>query len=246
MVEKKCINFDKAAQLCEPKKPKIPDDHWQALIALHRTLLHEHHDFFLASQHPSASPALKRLAQKYSMPARMWDHAISSFLRLLGHRSSDDETSRLESMAAFLQYALSMMRCLQDTLPSMADDWAMIIDALQEYEDLLQQLYAKQADDWKHDAYATGPFGQCDSAPENTLSDWLSPQYGHDNDYDRSIPLDEGSEATPWLPQHIIDTLSGWLYYGQAITPSFNIFTKVFAALSLATHQCRYSYWKLW
>lgn len=29
----------------------------QVLIALHRTLLHEHHDFFLASQHPSSSSA---------------------------------------------------------------------------------------------------------------------------------------------------------------------------------------------
>ena len=42
-----------------------------ALIALHRTLLYEHHDFFLASQHPSASAALRRLATKYDMPARM-------------------------------------------------------------------------------------------------------------------------------------------------------------------------------
>ena len=25
---------------------------WQAFIALHRTLFHEHHDFFSASQHP--------------------------------------------------------------------------------------------------------------------------------------------------------------------------------------------------
>ncbi|KAK4170762.1 hypothetical protein QBC36DRAFT_200754, partial [Triangularia setosa] len=35
------------------------NDQWQALVALYRTLLHKHHDFFLASQQPSASPALK-------------------------------------------------------------------------------------------------------------------------------------------------------------------------------------------
>ncbi|KAK0714488.1 hypothetical protein B0H67DRAFT_489629, partial [Lasiosphaeris hirsuta] len=52
---------------------------WSAcLIALHRTLLHEHHDFFLASQYPSASPALRRLASKYAKPARMWRLAIVS------------------------------------------------------------------------------------------------------------------------------------------------------------------------
>lgn len=67
MVETKCIHVDRAqASLPDPDgDSKLANDHWQALIALHRTLLHEHHDFFLASQHPSASPALRRLASKY-------------------------------------------------------------------------------------------------------------------------------------------------------------------------------------
>jgi hypothetical protein len=59
-------------------QPKLNNKQWQALIALHRTLLHEHHDFFLASQHPSASPTLRRLASKYKIPARMWQHGIHS------------------------------------------------------------------------------------------------------------------------------------------------------------------------
>ncbi|KAK0739467.1 hypothetical protein B0T21DRAFT_269346, partial [Apiosordaria backusii] len=45
---------------------KLNDEQWQALIALHRVLLHEHHNFFLASQHPSASPALRKLVLKYA------------------------------------------------------------------------------------------------------------------------------------------------------------------------------------
>ncbi|KAF2007844.1 hypothetical protein P154DRAFT_614286 [Amniculicola lignicola CBS 123094] len=71
-VETKCIHvgWAEAAQMQDPNAtPKLGSEYWQALIALHRTLLHEHHDFFLASQHPSASPALRRLAAKYSMPA---------------------------------------------------------------------------------------------------------------------------------------------------------------------------------
>jgi hypothetical protein len=76
MVEAKCIEVDnKQATLAQADpsgQPKLNNEQWQALIALHRTLLHEHHDFFLASQHPSASPALRRLASKYAMPARMW------------------------------------------------------------------------------------------------------------------------------------------------------------------------------
>ena len=45
----------------------------QALRRLKHLLafIHEHHDFFLASQPPSASLALGRLAVQYLMPARM-------------------------------------------------------------------------------------------------------------------------------------------------------------------------------
>ncbi|KPM43187.1 hypothetical protein AK830_g3366 [Neonectria ditissima] len=75
MVETKCIEVDNTQS-----PNKLNNEQWQALIALHRTLLHEHHDFFLASQHPSASAPPRRLASKYSMPARMWRHGIHSFL----------------------------------------------------------------------------------------------------------------------------------------------------------------------
>src|SRR5450432_4222923 len=84
---------------------KLSNEQWQALIALHRTLLHEHHDFFLASQHPSASAALRKLATKYAMPARMWRHSIHSFLKLLRHRIPDS----LDHMIAFVYLAYSMM-----------------------------------------------------------------------------------------------------------------------------------------
>ncbi|RWA03437.1 hypothetical protein EKO27_g11668 [Xylaria grammica] len=65
MVESKCIEVDNAQS--SQNDTKLNNEQWQALIALHRTLLHEHHDFFLASQHPSASPALKRLASKMAI-----------------------------------------------------------------------------------------------------------------------------------------------------------------------------------
>ena len=64
MVEAKCINID-AAQAADPNSQLGPEQ-WQALIALHRTLLYEHHDFLMATQHPSATPALRGLATKYS------------------------------------------------------------------------------------------------------------------------------------------------------------------------------------
>lgn len=71
MVENKCIEIDNAQNTqSDPNNTKLNNDQWQALIALHRTLLREHHDFFLAANHPSANPALKRLASKYSQPCR--------------------------------------------------------------------------------------------------------------------------------------------------------------------------------
>ena len=82
-------------------------------------LLHEHHDFFLASQHPAASPALSRLAAKYSMPARMWRHGIHAFLEVLRHRLPES----LEHMLAFIYIAYSMMALLYETVPAFEDTW---------------------------------------------------------------------------------------------------------------------------
>ncbi|KAK5425562.1 hypothetical protein LTR34_010986 [Exophiala xenobiotica] len=50
MVKKKCV------EICHQQSQtttKLSNEQWQALIALHRTLLQEHHDFFLASPHPT-------------------------------------------------------------------------------------------------------------------------------------------------------------------------------------------------
>lgn len=124
MVEAKCIDIDErqsaAAQEKDPtKRVNLKNDQWQSLIALHKQLLHEHHDFFLASQHPSASPALSRLAAKYSMPARMWRHGIHAFLEVLRHRLPES----LEHMLAFIYIAYSMMALLYETVSTFEDTW---------------------------------------------------------------------------------------------------------------------------
>jgi hypothetical protein len=121
MVETKCIHVDRAQAAASQNHPgiKLAPDHWQALIALHRTLLHEHHDFFLASQHPSVSPALRRLAAKYSMSARMWKHGIHSFLELLRRRLPET----IDYMLAFIYLAYQMMALLYETVPAFEDTW---------------------------------------------------------------------------------------------------------------------------
>ncbi|PVH84942.1 hypothetical protein DL98DRAFT_484051 [Cadophora sp. DSE1049] len=131
MVEAKCIEVnDKTALSSTSESPeRLSNEQWQALIALHRCLLHEHHDFLLASQHPSASPALRRLASKYAMPARMWRHGIHSFLELLRHRLPDS----YDHMLAFVYLAYSMMALLYETVPAFEDTWIECLGDLARY-----------------------------------------------------------------------------------------------------------------
>ena len=126
MVEKKAVEITQARSKAANK---LSNDQWQALIALHRTLLHEHHDFFLASQHPTASPALRRLANKYAMPARMWRHGIHSFLELLRQQLPDS----LEHMLAFVYIAYSMMALLMESVPSFLETWIECLGDLARY-----------------------------------------------------------------------------------------------------------------
>jgi hypothetical protein len=49
-IEAKCITID-AAQAAEPRAP-LTNEQWQTLIALHRTLLYDHHDFIMVSAMP--------------------------------------------------------------------------------------------------------------------------------------------------------------------------------------------------
>ncbi|KAF2808785.1 uncharacterized protein BDZ99DRAFT_389084 [Mytilinidion resinicola] len=81
MVETKCIQTaDKSTSPpLTPNYATRANISWQPLIALHRTLLHEHHDFFTRLSAPFHYAVL----HKYSVPARMWKHGIHSFLELV-------------------------------------------------------------------------------------------------------------------------------------------------------------------
>ncbi|KAF2114451.1 hypothetical protein BDV96DRAFT_98089 [Lophiotrema nucula] len=148
MVETKCIHVERAHASAVDKEDRdgssLGPDHWQALIALHRTLLHEHHDFFLASQHPSASPALKRLAAKYSMPARMWKHGIHSFLELLRRRLPES----LDHMLAFIYLAYQMMALLYETVPSFEDTWIECLGDLGRYRMAIDDEDLRDRETW--------------------------------------------------------------------------------------------------
>lgn len=149
MVEQKCIEVDEkqfaAALERDPsKRTDLKDEQWQALIALHKTLLHEHHDFFLASQHPSASPPLSKLASKYTMPARMWRHGIHAFLEVLRHRLP----ASIDHMLAFIYIAYSMMALLYETVTTFEDTWIECLGDLSRYRMAIEDSNTGDREVW--------------------------------------------------------------------------------------------------
>ena len=146
MIEQKCINIinHQTAAIRERKGKEQRLDHWQALIALHRSLLHEHHDFFLASQHPTASPPIRDLALRYSMPARMWKHGIHNFLELLRCRLPES----LDYMLAFIYLAYQMMALLYETVPSFQETWIECLGDLARYRMAIEDEDPKDRETW--------------------------------------------------------------------------------------------------
>ncbi|KAI5465159.1 hypothetical protein BGZ63DRAFT_422113 [Mariannaea sp. PMI_226] len=116
-VEEACIHWAKklATSAIDPLDAK----QYATLIALYRTLLHEHIDFLMASQQPIASPELKSLAAKYDMPARMWKHAIHSFLGIMHKRLFECQ----EFMDSFIIQAYLMISLLDETIPGLRSTW---------------------------------------------------------------------------------------------------------------------------
>ncbi|OJJ48290.1 hypothetical protein ASPZODRAFT_150578 [Penicilliopsis zonata CBS 506.65] len=141
MVEKKCIEIDK---LQSDSKHDLSHAQWQTLIALHRTLLHEHHDFFLASQHPFASPGLQKLAEKYSMPARMWRYGIHAFLEVLRSRLPHS----LEYMLTFIYLAYSMMTLLVESVPAFEGTWIECLGDLARYRMAVEEVDMRDREIW--------------------------------------------------------------------------------------------------
>lgn len=144
-VEAKCISLDNAELASDrPIIETHESDKWQALIALHRTLLYEHHDFLAASQHPAANEPLRKLALKYSMPARMWQHAIHSFLEVLRRRLPDS----MDYMLQFLYTAYQMMSLLYETIDSFKPTWIECLGDLARYRMVIEDEVQRDRDTW--------------------------------------------------------------------------------------------------
>ncbi|KAJ9663494.1 hypothetical protein H2198_000760 [Neophaeococcomyces mojaviensis] len=146
MVEKKCIEIV-SQQAQNPTK--LSKEQWQALIALHRTLLNEHHDFFSASHHPvTEGHELRELAAKYAMPARMWRHGIHAFLELLRHRLPES----IEHMLSFVYLAYSMIALLMETVPDFLETWIECLGDLARYRMAIEEADLRDREIWSNTA----------------------------------------------------------------------------------------------
>lgn len=116
MVEKECIEIDN--QQIE-SNAELSGPQLQAMISLHQTLLDEYHDFLQASQHPSASQVLKKLADQYAIPARLWKYGIHPFLELLRQKLPGS----LEYVLNFIYLAFSMMTVLLESVDTFSETW---------------------------------------------------------------------------------------------------------------------------
>ncbi|KAF7866864.1 hypothetical protein EAF04_005705 [Stromatinia cepivora] len=123
-VEAKCIKaVNEITRLTSndlPTQSKLNNEQWQGFIDLHRTLIQQHYRFFLASQHPSASPDIRHLALEYAMPGRLWVHGAYSYLIFLSLRLPDllDHTNK------FTYMVYSALDFLYEAIPSFRDTWA--------------------------------------------------------------------------------------------------------------------------
>jgi hypothetical protein len=144
MVEDKCIEIHELQTENREEQSNLTQEQWQALITLHRTLLHQHCDFFLAIQHPSADSALRCLPSKYSMTARLWRHGIHSFLELLRHNLPDSR----DYMLTFIYLSYSIMALLYETVPAFEETWAECLGNLSRYRMAIEKDDIKDREIW--------------------------------------------------------------------------------------------------
>ena len=143
IVEAKCIDVD-TKQVNAAQGTKLSNEEWQALTKLHTALLHQHHDFLLVSQHPSASSTTSRLAVKHFVPARMWRHGIHAFLEVLRHRLPES----LDHMIAFIYIAFPMTTLLYEVVPIFEDIWIECLGDLGRYRMIVEEAHFSDRETW--------------------------------------------------------------------------------------------------
>ena len=113
--------------LASPEE-RINDEQWQSLLYLYRIYLHQCYDFFMACQHPLATPTTCKLALLYVMPEQLWCsiHSIAGFF---SSRLPDSH----DHMLAFLYPTYKLMTVLFEKVPAFKKIWAQCLGDLSMY-----------------------------------------------------------------------------------------------------------------
>ena len=78
------------------------------------------------------------------MLAKMWRHAIRSFLELLRHRLSDS----LDHMFAFEYLVCSMVAVLMERVPGFEDTWTKCLGNLARYRMAIEEADLRDREVW--------------------------------------------------------------------------------------------------
>ncbi|PWY91406.1 hypothetical protein BO94DRAFT_462368 [Aspergillus sclerotioniger CBS 115572] len=146
VAEDKCEKWAEENEENENSEERTPMDseRFQQLTGTHALLLREYHDFFLCSQHPMATPALKRLAEKYAMPARLWRIGVHSALETLRHWLPGS----LEHILSFIYYAYSMITLMLESVSAFEDTWIECLGDLSRYRMAVEESDLRERESW--------------------------------------------------------------------------------------------------
>ena len=214
MVEKEFAEIV-AQQRDDPRRP-LSIGQWAASLALQRTLLYEHHDALLASQHPSASPALRRLGFKYNMPERMWETGPRAFLELLQHQLPQEH----DYLSTFLYLTEQMLKKFCESLPEFALYWMECLEDLKHYQDFLEDFRSNRntlvvsQELFRMNGWRRSPYW--DLPPES--------------------PFDRVNENEPALfspPDKDLWSLCGWIELGKRFARNLRSYSTIFNVLLL-------------
>lgn len=143
-VERKCIAIDQGQMDRAAKHIKLSDHNWPALTAVHRTLLHEHYDFLIASQQPTALDQVKRMASERQMPLRLWRFGIHSYLEVLRLHLPES----MDFMVNYIMIAYQMLALLFETVPTFEVVWTECLGDLARYRMAIENKDIRDRETW--------------------------------------------------------------------------------------------------
>ncbi|KAL8653953.1 MAG: hypothetical protein Q9210_001795 [Variospora velana] len=132
--ENRCKKIQK--NLVEKRCSKVTDQQWRAIHKKYTALIGVYHDFFSATQHTAAFPAMRKLPTRYSMPGRMFQHGIFDLLEELRHRLP----ASLDHLLNFFHFAFGAVTDLYRTKSAFKSCWTKCLGDLALYRmDILEQ-----------------------------------------------------------------------------------------------------------